>query len=310
MEWVKLAIDINEEASELISEILLNAGAKGTQTEGGAMPETIGWDEIPPDVPENQDCRVCAYFPMDGESEATIALIRAKLEKIKTMDIGFDPGTLAVHTETVDEQDWANEWKKYFKPTRVSDFVVVKPTWEEYTPGPDEIVVEIDPGMAFGTGAHETTRMCIAMLEEYLEPGNAVLDIGCGSGILAIAAAKLGAGAVLALDTDSVAVESAKKNVAINNKENIVLVKRADILHDTPTDARFHIVVANIVADVIIELNKTVLKYLTRPGIYIVSGIIAERLDEVLASLNSHGLRSIKVTKMGEWRAIVCMNKG
>lgn len=310
MEWVKLAIDINEEASELVSEILLQAGAMGTQTEGGALPDMAGLDEVPPDEPVSLDCKVCAYFPLDGESDAKIARIQSKLEKVKTMDIGFDPGTLAIHTETVDEQDWENEWKKYFKPTRVSDFVVVKPTWEEYTPEADEIIVEIDPGMAFGTGAHETTRMCIAMLEEYLEPGNAVLDIGCGSGILSIAAAKLGAGAVLALDADSVAVESAKKNVAINHKENIILVERADILRDTPTDARFHIVVANIIADVIIRLNESVHKYLTRPGIYIVSGIIAERLDEVLASLNSLGLRSIKVTKMGEWRAIACMNKG
>lgn len=310
MEWVKLAIDINEEASELVSEILLDAGATGTQTEGGALPDLTGLDEVPPDAPASTDCRVCAYFPLDGESDAKIVKIRAKLEKIKIMDIGFDPGALTVHTETVNEQDWENEWKKYFKPTRVSDFIVVKPTWEEYTPGPDEIIVEIDPGMAFGTGAHETTRMCIAMLEEYLEPGNAVLDIGCGSGILSIAAAKLGAGAVLALDADTVAVESAKKNVAINQKENIILVERANILRDTPTDARFHVVVANIVADVIIQLNETVHKYLTRPGIYIVSGIIADRLDEVLASLNSHGLRSIKVAKMGEWRAIACMNKG
>lgn len=310
MEWVKLAIDINEEASELVSEILLQAGAMGTQTEGGALPDMAGLDEVPPDEPVSLDCKVCAYFPLDGESDAKIARIQSKLEKVKTMDIGFDPGTLAIHTETVDEQDWENEWKKYFKPTRVSDFVVVKPTWEEYTPEADEIIVEIDPGMAFGTGAHETTRMCIAMLEEYLEPGNAVMDIGCGSGILSIAAAKLGAGAVLALDADSVAVESAKKNVAINHKENIILVERADILRDTPTDARFHIVVANIIADVIIRLNESVHKYLTRPGIYIVSGIIAERLDEVLASLNSLGLRSIKVTKMGEWRAIACMNKG
>lgn len=310
MKWVKLAIDINEEAADLVSEILLEAGASGTQTEGGSMPDVSGLDEIPPDAPESLDCRVCAYFPLDGESDAKIETVQTSLMKLKNTDIGFDPGVLMVHTETVDEQDWENEWKKYFKPTRVADFVVIKPTWEEYTPLPDDIVVEIDPGMAFGTGAHETTRMCIAMLEEYLEPGNAVLDIGCGSGILSIVAAKLGAGAVLALDVDSVAVDSAKKNVAINHKENIVLVKRANILNETPTDARFHIVVANIVADVIIKLNESVHKYLTRPGIFIVSGIIAERLDEVLESLNSYGLRSIKVAKMGEWRAIVCMNKG
>lgn len=309
MEWVELSVDINEEAADLVSEILMESGAGGTQITGGAHPVLV-LDEMPPDMPVAEGCRAYAYFPIDGEEQSKIDQVMERLSALKTADLGFHPGPLSMRRETVREEDWQNEWKKYFKPTRVSDFVVVKPTWEEYAPGPDEIVVEIDPGMAFGTGAHETTRMCIAMLEEYLEPGKAVLDIGCGSGILSITAAKLGAGAVLALDVDSVAVETAKRNVAINRKEGTVLVQRADILSDTPTNARFHVVVANIIADVILQLNSTVLAYLTRPGIYIVSGIIADRLDEVLASLNSCGLRSIKVAKMGEWRAIACMNKG
>lgn len=309
MEWVKLAISINEEASELISEILLEEGAAGTETTGGSMPDLAGYDEVPPDDPA-EECTVCAYFPMDGELKAKIADVEKRLRNLKDIDLGFDPGTLEIRTATVNEQDWENEWKKYFKPQRVSDFVVIKPTWEEYSPEKDDVVIEIDPGMAFGTGTHETTRMCIAMLEEYLDNGASVLDIGCGSGILAVAAAKLGAGSVLALDLDGVAVEVAKKNVLLNKVEDTVSVIRSDIVTEVPEGKKFDIVVANIIADVIIRLNGSVLKYIKKPGIYICSGIIAERLDEVLASLNARGLRAIKVSKMGEWRAVACMNKG
>jgi ribosomal protein L11 methyltransferase len=310
MEWVKLAVSINEEASEMISEILLEAGAAGTETAGGAMPDLTGYDEVPPDEIPSGECTVSAYFPLDAEVKAKIAEVEKKLRNLKDIDLGFDPGTLEIKTATVNEQDWENEWKKYFKPQRVSDFVVIKPTWEEYSPEKDDVIIEIDPGMAFGTGTHETTRMCIAMLEEYLEDGASVLDVGCGSGILSVAAAKLGAGSVLALDLDGVAVEVAGQNVRLNNVEDRVSVIRSDIVTAVPEGSKFDIVVANIIADIIIRLNESVLKYIKRPGIYICSGIIAERLDEVLASLNKNGLRAIKVSKMGEWRAVACMNKG
>jgi ribosomal protein L11 methyltransferase len=309
MEWVKLAVGVNEDASEMISEILLESGAAGTQVAGGANPATDGYGEILPEQAEGL-CQVCAYFPRDEEAESKIFLVRERLEKIKGMDLGFDPGTLNVITQPVDEKDWENEWKKYFKPQHVSDFVVVKPTWEPYSPEPDETVVEIDPGMAFGTGTHETTRMCIAMLEEYLQEGDNVLDVGCGSGILSVTAAKLGAGSVLALDLDTVAVETAQKNVSINEAEEKVRVIRSDILSAVPREGRYNIVVANIIADVIISLNRTILEYMKKPGIYICSGIIAERLDDVLDSLKKNGLRAIKVSKMGEWCAVACKSKG
>ncbi len=309
MEWVKLAVSVNEDASEMISEILLESGAAGTQVTGGSLPETDGYGEIPPDQTE-EGCRVCAYFPMDEELENRMLHVRERLAGLREADLGFDPGTLQLSTETVDEKDWENEWKKYFKPQRVSDFVVIKPTWEPYTPASDETVVEIDPGMAFGTGTHETTRMCIALIEEYMQAGDFVLDVGCGSGILAVAAAKLGAGSVLALDLDSVAVETAQKNVALNCMESKVSVIRSDILSAVPAESRYNIVVANIIADVVIELNASILKYMKKPGIYICSGIIRDRLDDVLSSLKKNGLRVIKVSNMGEWCAIACKGKG
>jgi ribosomal protein L11 methyltransferase len=309
MEWVKLAVSINEDASEMISEILLESGAAGTQVTGGSLPETDGYGEIPINQIE-EGCRVCAYFPMDEEMEGRIAQVKERLLRLMETDLGFDPGTLQLSTESVDEKDWENEWKKYFKPQRVSDFVVIKPTWEPYTPASDETVVEIDPGMAFGTGTHETTRMCIALLEEYLQAGDSVLDVGCGSGILAVVAAKLGAGSVLALDLDSVAVETAQKNVLINNAEGKVRVIRSDILSAVPEDSKYNIIVANIIADVIIKLNQSILRYMKKPGIYICSGIIKDRLDDVLAALKKNGLRAIKVSNRGEWCAIACKGKG
>jgi ribosomal protein L11 methyltransferase len=309
MEWVKLAVNIEEDASEMISEILLESGAAGTQMIGGKNPETNGYGEILP-AEAAGECRVCAYFPMDEELEGRVARVKERLAGLLEVDLGFDPGTLQVQTESAREEDWENEWKKYFKPQRVSDYIVIKPTWEEYTPENDETVVEIDPGMAFGTGTHETTRMCIALLEEYLQAGDLVLDVGCGSGILSVAAAKLGAGSVLALDLDSVAVETAEKNVALNDTGQTVRVIRSDILSAVSRETRFNIVVANIIADVIVELNQTVLEYMKKPGIYICSGIIRERLDDVLASLKENGLRAIKILNMGEWCAVACKSKG
>jgi len=309
MKWEKLAVSVNENATEMVSEILLESGAAGTQVIGGKNPEPDGYGEILPE-PADNECRVCAYFPKDEELQPRIDRIRESLEALRRTDLGFDPGALLLSFETVDEKDWENEWKKHFKPQRVSDFVVIKPTWEPYSPEGDETVVEIDPGMAFGTGTHETTRMCIAMMEEYLQAEDTVLDVGCGSGILSVAAAKLGAGSVLALDLDSVAVETAKKNVSINNTDDKVMVVRSDILAAVPKENKYNIVVANIIADVIIKLNKTILGYMSKPGIYICSGIIRDRLDDVLASLKENGLRAIKVSNMGEWCAVACKNQG
>ncbi len=309
MEWVKLAVSIEEDASEMISEILLESGAAGTQVTGGKNPETDGYGEVLP-AQADGGCKVCAYFPMDKDFTGRIAWVKERLEELLKIDLGFDPGSLQIQTESARDEDWENEWKKYFKPQRVSDFVVIKPTWEEYTPASDETVVEIDPGMAFGTGTHETTRMCIALLEEYLQAGDMVLDVGCGSGILSVTAAKLGAGSVLALDLDRVAVETAEKNAAINDAKETVRVIRSDILSAVSRETRFNIVVANIIADVIIRLNQTVLEYMKKPGIYICSGIIRDRLDDVLGSLKENGLRAIKILNTGEWCAVACKSKG
>jgi len=246
------------------------------------------------------DVTVRAYFSQGYDPEKLAAEIREGLESIsRYLDVGmgFDG------FDTVDEQDWSEAWKKYYKPFHISESVVVKPSWEEYTAKDGEIVVELDPGMAFGTGTHETTRMCAQLLEAYIKEGDHVLDVGCGSGILSIIAAKLGASRVGAVDTDEVAVRVTKENCSVNGVDRCVSVYRG-VLSDLPT-AKADVIVANIIADVIIGLSGVVGGYLRKGGILIVSGIIRERRQEVAEAYESRGFDLVRTEEMGEWVAMV-----
>lgn len=309
MDYIKVVIDTNEEAFEILSEMLINLGAKGTQADGGSVPDVKDYDYVDENEIFAQDFSMCAYFPDDGEVAAKIKEIKDKLDEFKNGDFGFDFGELTVSTKTVNEEDWETAWKQYFKPQQVSENVVIKPTWEEYENTDNKVVIEIDPGMAFGTGTHETTRMCIELIEEFMEEGADVLDVGCGSGILSVAAAKLGAKDILALDLDPVAVKVAEENVALNNVGDKVKVIKSDITKGVEKGSKYDIVLANIIADIIIRLNEDIVDYLKKPSIYICSGIIEERLDDVLESLKENNFRIIKIVSMGEWRAVACKCK-
>ena len=193
--------------------------------------------------------------------------------------------------EGVCEEDWADSWKQYYKPIKTGKKLVIVPIWEEYTPEEGETVVLMDPGMAFGTGTHETTRLCAGFVEKYTTPGCSVLDVGCGSGILAIAAAKVGAGNCFACDIDPVAVRVAKENTELNSTPNVKCAV-SDLLRQVEkVDGGYNVVVANIVADIIIRLAPDVGEYLAEGGVFIVSGIIEERSGEVLTSLDAAGYK-------------------
>ncbi len=193
--------------------------------------------------------------------------------------------------EGVCEEDWADSWKQYYKPIKTGKRLVIVPIWEEYTPEEGETVVLMDPGMAFGTGTHETTRLCAGFVEKYTTPGCSVLDVGCGSGILAIAAAKVGAGNCFACDIDPVAVRVAKENTELNSTPNVKCAV-SDLLRQVEkVDGGYNVVVANIVADIIIRLAPDVGEYLAEGGVFIVSGIIEERSGEVLTSLDAAGYK-------------------
>lgn len=193
--------------------------------------------------------------------------------------------------------------EKILQPTKIGQRIVVKPTWEDYKRENGELIIELDPGMAFGTGTHETTSMCIRELEKYVNADSKVFDIGCGSGILAIAAAKLGAKEVLAVDLDEVAVKVSKENVEENNVSDSVEVRHGNLM-DVVKD-RADVVVANIIADIIKILAKDVHNFMKKDAVFISSGIILDKVDEVKESLIENGFEIIDIKKLGEWSAIV-----
>jgi ribosomal protein L11 methyltransferase len=212
-----------------------------------------------------------------------------------------------ISTCAVDEEDWAESWKEHFHVERFGARVVIVPSWRAFVPAPDDVVVTLDPGMAFGTGQHETTRTCIEALERAVAPGARVLDVGSGSGILSIVAAKLGAARVAACDVDENCARVTADNARLNGVDDRVEARAGSAGDSWPFDepaAGFDVVVANIVARVIIDLAEPLVSALAGAGTLIVSGIIAEREPEVRAALEAAGARIASVRAMGEWRCI------
>ncbi|MBR5681472.1 MAG: 50S ribosomal protein L11 methyltransferase [Clostridia bacterium] len=226
---------------------------------------------------------VSVFIPTIKSPAESELFIRGRLE---ALGIPFTVEHIGVR-----EEDWADSWKQYYKPIRTGRRLVIVPVWETYEAEPGEITVLMDPGMAFGTGTHETTRLCAGFVEEYTKPGCSVLDVGCGSGILAIAAARLGAGKCFACDIDPVAVRVAKENAALNGTDNVTCAVSDLLKQAERTPGGYDLVVANIVADIIIRLAPDVGDYLAEDGTFVVSGIIAERAEEVLAVLRANGYR-------------------
>ncbi len=225
---------------------------------------------------------VSVYLPAQSSTVEATSFIREHLNVA-----GID-GKLSV--VNVNEQDWANSWKAFYKTTRIGKHMVIVPMWEQYEPAPNDVVIKMDPGMAFGTGTHETTRLVIGLLEEYIKPGDRVLDVGCGSGILAICASKLGASLCRAYDIDPTAVKVAQENIEASGQTNISCAC-SDLLRQVDrSDGGYDVITANIVADIIIRMAPDVGAYMNDGAVLLASGIISERADEVTAALESNGL--------------------
>ncbi|MGL5380832.1 50S ribosomal protein L11 methyltransferase [Clostridium sp.] len=309
--WIEIRIITKSEALEPISGIFYGLDCKGVAIEDpndilGREQGPLTWDFADINVLEHKGevAVVKAYFSEEDNIEEIITYVNEKVTELR--DMGIDVGEGRVEDEKMFEEDWANNWKKYYKPTKVGEKIVVKPTWENYEPINDELVIELDPGMAFGTGTHETTRMCIQALERYVQPESTVFDVGCGSGILAIAAAKLGSKLAVGVDLDPVAVESAKENVGFNNLDNI------EVLYGNLVEVingKADIVVANIIAEIVCILTEDVKRVIKEGGYFITSGIIHDRVEMVTNKLEETGFEVLEVNKDGEWNCIVAKLK-
>lgn len=309
--WIEVRVITKSEALEPISGIFYSLDCKGVAIEDpndilGREQGPLTWDFADINVLEHKGkvAVVKAYFAEEDNIEEVLSYVNDRINELKEM--GLDLGEAKVEHEKMHEEDWANTWKQYYKPSKVGDKIVVKPIWEEYEAKDGELVVNLDPGMAFGTGTHETTRMCIQALERYVEEDSTVFDVGCGSGILAIAAAKLGSKLAVGVDLDPVAVESSIENVEYNNLDNI------EILHGNLVeviDGKADIVVANILAEIICILTDDVKRVLKEGGVFITSGIIHDRVDMVCEKLEATGFEVIEKNRDGEWNCIVAKLK-
>lgn len=308
MKWTEITIKTTTEAVEAVTSILYEAEVGGIVIEDPndflfQEKDEKAWDYVDETIFDTgyEGVVIKAYLAEEKNVVAELEMIREKIKRLP--EYGLEIGEGSVEISEVDDSDWADSWKKYYKPTKIGERIVIKPTWEEYSKTEGELVIELDPGMAFGTGTHETTSMCIRALEEYVTPDKTVFDIGCGSGILSIVAAKLGAHRVIGGDFDEVAVKVANENVALNGVGATVDIRLGNLLEVVEGSA--DIVVANIIADVIIMLSKDVPKIIKPGGIFISSGIIHEKLDLVQEALVSNGFDIVKVEKLGEWAAVV-----
>ena len=312
--WMEIKVLTTTQAADLISEILLEAGSEGTMIEdrndvaANQRPEGQ-WDIIDEAIAERigDDVKVTGYFPIDGHLNDVIAQIQSELRRLRALELDFDLGKLEVITQGFENEDWSESWKKAFKPIRLGEHFVIRPGWAEFDPLPGDKVIEIDPGLAFGTGTHETTGMCTALVEKYVRPGQRVIDIGTGSGILAIAAAHMGADEVLATDLDPVAVRVAAENAGINGFGDRISCRCGDLLD--VVDVSGDVVIANIIADVIIMLAKPVRARIADGGLFICSGIAVDRRDDVIRALNEADYEILDAPVKGEWAAFAARKR-
>jgi len=310
MKWIRFTLDTHTDAVDMLSYMLDEIGVEGIEIEDHVPlsdeDKAKMFVDILPDPEENDGSAKVHFYmePQDCNPEKIMMQVQDIFQEVKEF-CNIGKGTISL-SETEDK-DWINNWKTFFKPFRAADKIMIKPTWEEYEKENEEdILIEIDPGIAFGTGSHETTKLCIQALDKYVKEGDSVLDVGCGSGILSIAALKLGAKHATAIDIDEVAVKVAAENMEVNKISpsqytlfdgdlitNSFLKVKAGTGHD--------IVVANILADVIIPLTGVIRPHLKKGGLYITSGIINTKEIEVREALEENGFEILGVEYMKEW---------
>lgn len=313
-DWMQVKVLTTTAGADLVSEILLEAGSEGTMIEDrndvfeNQRPEGQ-WDIIDPAIADRigEDVKVTGYYPIDENRNAVISSIASALGRLQALTPDVDLGKLEMQVQGFENEDWSESWKKSFKPIRLGEHIVICPGWLEYEKQPDDKVIEIDPGMAFGTGTHETTGMCAALIEKYVQPGQRVIDIGTGSGILAIVAAHMGAKEVLATDLDAVAVRVAAENAALNGFGDKIDCRCGDLLD--VVDVSGDVVIANIIADVILMLAKPVRERIVPNGVFICSGVAIDRREDVRRALLENDYEILDEPVKGEWAAFAARKR-
>lgn len=309
MQWILVGISTSHAGAEGASDFFLESGAAGVEIDdpltGTADFPPHSWDYAASPVATKTDTVIVkAYLPTQTAMPNVINGLQHRMVALR--ECGVDVGAAQVFWRLTDDSTWKDQWRRYFHTHKVGKMLVIKPSWEEYQPAPGEVVLALDPGAAFGTGLHASTTLCLRCLEKCIKPGAVVLDVGTGSGILALAAAKLGAAQVLALDQDPLAVQAATDNVRHNNLSGRITVRHSDLLQQAG-DIQAQVVIANIVADVVIRLAPTVPTHLAPGGMFIAGGIIAARLADVTAALTHCDFRVEEVMQEQGWAAIVAV---
>lgn len=305
MKWCEVSIQTSHEATEIIAEIFRDLGAGGVVIED---PELVNdyitsgkWDYT--DIPIATETEVVtekAYLVVNGELEGRLQTFTQEIKALGERGVNIAPAIIT--TAELQDEDWSDTWKQYFHTEKPGDRVVIKPTWEEYEAKEDEVVIELDPGAAFGTGTHATTSMCIKELEALVKPDDVVFDIGTGSGILSIISAKLGARDIQAVDYDDSVLKIVEENLEQNHVENIVSVAQSDLMQNVHGKA--NLVIANIIADIIIRLFPQLDEHLEPNGTLLTSGIIEDRIDDVINAGQENGFAVVKRKENKGWACI------
>jgi ribosomal protein L11 methyltransferase len=310
MEWNEIKVETATEAVEAVSNILLEAGAKGVAIEDewdfvNLQDDGFGQIKEERELPgEDSPVYVLAYYPNNETFQDTVLYIRGQLKQLEKFDLKIGKNELKINQ--VKEEDWENSWKAYFHPIRITRYLTIVPFWEDYTPADErELLIQLDPGMAFGTGTHPTTRLSLEALEAVMRGGEKIIAVGTGSGVLSIAAKAMGAKTVHAYDIDEIATRVSKENIAYNAYAADVIVKENNLLVGIENQEA-DIIVANILAEILVKLIPDAWDNLKDDGYFILSGIIDTKRDELLEALYSQGFEVEQTKQMKDWVCLIC----